>query len=209
MDNKKILTGDTVRVVLCDVRNLAFCNVVGLPCLTEKDLAAADKFSEESDKVSRLISAYLKRKYVGKWTENDCGKPVAENVFFNVSHCDGAVLFVCSENEIGIDAEKVRPISDAIKNRVLSEYEMRFAGSDEDFLALWTAKESLVKARGTGVDRRPQYIPSMPFNGVKEFCGEKYYAVVLTTDGIIVSVVRKGEKPFTAEITKERLPLRK
>ena len=91
------------------------------------------------------------------------GKPqlaTRGEVSFNASHSDGlAVVAVASGAAVGVDIEHVRPIADAagLAERLFTRQEcdeVRTAqGSrlSELFLVLWTRKESLLKAMGTGL----------------------------------------------------------
>ena len=88
-----------------------------------------------------------KNDFVIKRTKN--GKPYTdENIYFSLSHTDGLTVCAVSDGEIGIDAEKIRPIKN--KEKIL----LRFMGenaqmlTDEDFLKKWTAFESRVKYFG-------------------------------------------------------------
>ncbi|MBQ6816778.1 MAG: hypothetical protein IJP26_06090 [Clostridia bacterium] len=65
------------------------------------------------------------------------GKPFIEhNVYFSVSHSKDFVALAFSENKIGIDIEKIRPI----KRGVMFKYNLD--------LKTWTIKEAIIKAKG-------------------------------------------------------------
>ena len=88
-----------------------------------------------------------KNEYIIKRTEN--GKPYTdENIFFSLSHTDGLTVCAVSDSEIGIDAEKIRPIKE--KEKILLRFtdEKPQVLTDEDFLKKWTAFESRVKYFG-------------------------------------------------------------
>ena len=88
------------------------------------------------------------------------GKPsLAERpeVRFNISHADGIAAAVVSENECGIDCERVRAYDPRVMKRVCTEAEQAaISSAPEDerdllFFRLWTLKEAYVKALGKGL----------------------------------------------------------
>lgn len=97
-------------------------------------------------------------------TQTDRGKPiltgVAEGIKFNVSHSGHVVLIALNQHdEIGVDVEAVRPMSDtiAIAKRFFAKVEqvalsaLPEAERTEGFFALWTLKEAVLKATGQGI----------------------------------------------------------
>ena len=88
---------------------------------------------------------------------NEHGKPMLKevsNIHFSISHCKEAIAVAVADRPVGIDVETLRMPSEALAERVMDEGEkLRFDISDtpEDFFtALWTAKEAVMKCRGTG-----------------------------------------------------------
>ncbi|HZI78371.1 MAG TPA: 4'-phosphopantetheinyl transferase superfamily protein [Vicinamibacterales bacterium] len=91
------------------------------------------------------------------------GKPSlfgGEPLRFNVSHSDRHALVAMAEGaEIGVDIERLRPLSDmdALAARVFSTAEQAALGrvpADrriDAFFAGWTRKEAYIKARGEGI----------------------------------------------------------
>ena len=88
-----------------------------------------------------------------KMSENKYGKPnfTDTEVFFNISHCDDAILCSVSDYEIGVDVEKIAKIKDNILRKLFTEYERSQISSPEDFYKLWTLKESFGKFCGKGL----------------------------------------------------------
>lgn len=195
----------SVKVIICYTDGLKFEDLkLRLP-VSYDDVETAARFADEKDRVSHLVSAYLKRKRVGEWTVNAFGKPQGLRAFFNVSHCKGAVVMALSDSEVGIDAENVRPIKRSLVEYVSDEKELPFVTSDEDFFRLWTAKESLAKAQGEGLKKDFKKIPAFPFEGKKEYVGESYFSRQLKDGEFIITVVRKGKTPFKVDIDRENL----
>lgn len=89
------------------------------------------------------------------------GKPYIEgdnNFHFNISHSKEWVVAAFSNQSVGVDVEKVRPINIEIAERFFSKEEyndlIQIVDKEERmhyFFDIWTAKESLVKATGTGI----------------------------------------------------------
>jgi 4'-phosphopantetheinyl transferase len=82
---------------------------------------------------------------------------------FNLSHSgDLAVIALAHDREVGVDVERLRPLSSAqrIAERLWSSGEAAALGTlDEDerltaFFATWTRKEAVVKALGEGITDR-------------------------------------------------------
>ena len=194
-----------VKVIICYTDGLNFDELkLRLP-VGDDDLKTVSRFANEKDKILHLVSAYLKKKYVGKWTVNEFGKPIADGKFFNVSHCKGAVVIALSDSEVGVDIENVRPVNESLINYVADKKETAYIKNDEDFFRLWTAKESLAKAHGKGLIRDVKTIPAFPFDGIKEYCGKRYYTRQFKDGDFIIAVTKIGEEPFKLEIDRDNL----
>lgn len=78
---------------------------------------------------------------------NENGKPYFKNskIYFSISHSSEYVACIVSDNEIGIDIQKIRRIPDNL-NIVFNEDELEL--SSFELLKLWTKKEAIIKARG-------------------------------------------------------------
>ncbi len=83
------------------------------------------------------------------------GKPHAEGVFFSLSHTDGLIACGVSEENIGVDCEKIRKINN--KGKILERFlEQKYENiTDEEFLKVWTAFESRVKYFGEKIINCP------------------------------------------------------
>ncbi len=98
------------------------------------------------------------------------GKPYSVStpeIYFNISHsCDTAIAVV-SDKPVGIDIEKIRPVSLKLARRTCTESELIYVfghkpdANDyeipfphpvyERFFEIWTAKEAYFKCVGTGI----------------------------------------------------------
>lgn len=194
----------TIKYIFTD--GLSWERVKRLPSLLPVDVETADRQKHLPDKILHLLSAYLKRKYIGSWTKNESGKPLSKNAFFNVSHCEGMVVIALSDRNVGVDAERIRTTDEDLRAYVSSPEEKAFMSTDEDFFSVWTAKESLVKAEGSGLPNKPNKIPAFPLNGIKCFNDISYFTRQIRIDDFVLSVTREGIEPFVPKIEKEELP---
>jgi len=140
--------------------------------LSSNELQRADRFRfphlRNRFVLGRAALRILLARYIGLNRERidfayaEHGKPsvASGGLEFNASHSDS--LFACaitSENEVGLDIEQIRQISDvdSLANRVMSPTELtQWTGLAEadrftKFFACWTRKEAFLKATGEGI----------------------------------------------------------
>lgn len=76
---------------------------------------------------------------------------------FNISHSGQWVLIAVCKKSVGIDVEQILPIDyQSVANEVFSDGEKEYIHNglgipEEKFYKLWTRKEAVLKARGTGM----------------------------------------------------------
>lgn len=94
---------------------------------------------------------------IQKITVDEQGKPQIPDsgIFFNISHSGNIVTAIVSDQqEVGIDIEKIRPISLTAFDHFFSEKEwdtiINAKAPSEALLSLWTIKEAVLKCIGTG-----------------------------------------------------------
>ena len=79
------------------------------------------------------------------------GKPyIPGGPGFNLSHSGTLTVIALADVPVGADAEKDRPVGEAVRLRALTGAER---ADSRDFLFFWTRKEAALKCLGTGVDR--------------------------------------------------------
>jgi len=86
--------------------------------------------------------------------ENQNGKPYLAHggLFFNLSHSGDYAALALSDEEVGVDIEKLEPPKIAVAKRFFSKPETDWlARHPMNFYDLWVLKESYVKALGTGM----------------------------------------------------------
>ena len=80
--------------------------------------------------------------------ENSMGKPYFPEhpeVHFNISHTSGAVLVGVSDQPIGVDIEKIRPVSQRAMRRLAD------VSTERDFFQSWVRREARTKRSGNGI----------------------------------------------------------
>jgi 4'-phosphopantetheinyl transferase len=87
---------------------------------------------------------------------NRFGKPYLENadLWFNVSHTDKTfIIAISKKGRIGIDMEEMSEKWEDmdLSDYVFSDEEKQLVNNQEDFFKMWTMKEALLKAYGTGL----------------------------------------------------------
>ena len=191
---------------MAHVEHFSWEQAKGLPLLCPADIVEADRYRMPSDKVLHLVSAYLKRKYVGVWWLSPTGKPLADHIHFNVSHTAGLVVLALADAAVGVDVERVRPVGADMIAYVATPDERAGITVPADFFGVWTAKESLVKAIGTGFDCKPNLVPAMPLAGAKIYQNNVFYTRQTAEEDWVLSVTLTGATPFDWTIEKEMLP---
>ena len=96
------------------------------------------------------------------------GKPYIKNlpVFFNISHSEDFVVCAVSDEEIGIDIEKIRYINPSVAKKFFTKDEIKYVFGEKEpdsfkdnmpedvmfrFSEVWTYKEACVKFTGKGL----------------------------------------------------------
>lgn len=109
------------------------------------------KNKENSGEYARKI---LKERYgvrAPHLETGEFGKPYLTNApyYLSISHTKTLLAVAVSHTEIGLDVEEItRPIPKAIQNRLTKQEQ------NEDFFAVWTAKEAYIKYLGETLARR-------------------------------------------------------
>ncbi len=93
------------------------------------------------------------------------GKPYlkqAPEVHFSLSHCNGYAACIVSNSPVGIDIEKIRPVSPKAYSRVCTKEELQqitySANHHATFMKFWCLKESYGKACGLGLSYAASHI---------------------------------------------------
>lgn len=167
----------TIIKVKIDNNCIYFCediNVVTEPFIYEyKDRMSDEKLNRilniKNEKVRKqsflayvLLSEILIKEYNYKETldfeYSENGKPFLRgNTDFNfsVSHSDNVVGCAVSKNPIGFDLQTIVGFDKIVMKRVCTDEQLdeinRTENPDQEFIKLWTQKESIIKLNGDGV----------------------------------------------------------
>lgn len=148
-----------------------------------------EKVKNQKSKNESILSWYLLRKALSKKSINDFsvafserGKPYLLDIpyFFNISHSGDFVFCAVSENEVGIDVQKIQPVSKSLVNKVLCENERKtICGCDDGFIWYWAVKESFVKFSQKGITEE---MFSLDFSKFFKKCDFTYETLFFTVE---------------------------
>jgi 4'-phosphopantetheinyl transferase len=126
------------------------------------------------------------------------GKPLLvgyPKLNFNISHTRNALAVVFSEDEIGIDIERVTNADLQVAKRCFNDVELDFLYKHDNlnlaFFEIWTKKEAFIKSSGIGL--------KMP---LKSFCvvGDSRYKTFYIDD-YVISVYQDSDKLCDTKLT--------
>lgn len=131
---------------------------------------------------------------------NEHGKPYtdAQKIHFSISHSGEYAAAAVSNGEIGIDIELVKKRNYKLAKKICTADEYKWLSKDYEagFFRLWTLKESVLKAAGTGFSASPKNFSLMPYlmNGERINAGNmNLYAKSMYYGGYCISAVCEDE----------------
>ena len=98
------------------------------------------------------------KELMDEWEYNEHGKPsfhlspLTSHLYFSLSHCKQGIAVAVSDQPVGIDIEGIRHAEQDLIERTMNREEQALICSDRDFTRLWTQKEAVLKAEGTGIE---------------------------------------------------------
>lgn len=147
--------------------------------MTKEKQERVSKYKDATRRKCSVAGEMLVKLHVGsildvepealKILADDNGKPYIPDctVHFNISHCENILVLAFSDEELGIDVERIRPISLNILKRFFSEEEQKYVlGHEPDestftkseaeeilerFYRIFTLKEAICKKSGIGI----------------------------------------------------------
>lgn len=160
---------ETIEIFFIKISCLLYPPNVDLMKLISKDRQERlAKFKFGIDCKLSLYSELLVRHYICKeiglsnqdiiFKKNENGKPSLlshSEIQFNISHTRNAIVVAFSNEEIGIDIEKIRSTDLKIARRFFTPSELDYILYNENperaFYEIWTKKEAYIKYIGTGL----------------------------------------------------------
>ncbi len=128
------------------------------------------------------------------------GKPFAKDlpVHFSISHSGDYAVCAVSENEIGIDIEKIRPVNQRVADKFATEKEKEYIlSSSNGFFEIWTLKEAYFKCIGTGLGKNIKDVSFEISDGIIS-CSKSGYEFFFNpiNDNYICSICKKKAAHF-------------
>lgn len=105
--------------------------------------------------------------------------PDYPDVHFNISHTGGAVLVGISDQPIGVDIERIRPVSQRAMQRIAG------ASTEQEFFRSWVRREARTKRSGAGISTMVRSEAPLQY-------GEFYYEID-TFPGFVAGVATRGK----------------
>lgn len=194
---------NTVELYIFDTREFTVPQLVDLFKLEKDEIKPFEKFAFEETKKEKIVSYYLKKHYAPDYYIDDSGKPQSFNLYFNVSHSKGMVVFALNKkHQIGVDIELVRPVEEGLKRYIANDEEFAYINSEEKFYEIWTSKESLSKCIGTGIKGKPSNIKALPIDGVKIIDDKPYRSKSVKIDNYVISITLNDDEDYQISIQK-------
>ncbi len=174
--------------------------------MSEGKRASVSRMKNEEKKKQRICADALCRNAISELCGVDAdkicfklspyGKPCAKNlpVHFSVSHSGDYAVCAVSENETGIDIEKIRSIHPRVHEKFCTEAEAEYIGAEENgVFKIWTLKEAYFKCIGTGLGADIKNV-SFSVNGTEISCSENgfEFTFVAIDENYICSVCKKA-----------------
>lgn len=107
--------------------------------------------------------------------------PDYPSVHFNISHTGGAVLVGLSDQAVGVDIERIRPVSQRSMQRLAG------VGTEREFFQNWVRREARAKRGGSGVGTMMRSETPLQY-------GEYYYELD-TFPGYVAGVATREKTP--------------
>ena len=194
-----------IKVIILDCHNLSLERLLNSKYISQLEKTFFDKYKDETTKIEKVVSAYLKNKYIGSYYLSESGKPLSNDKYFNISHSGLLVTLIIDKYPIGVDIEKIRPVKEELIDYVTNVEEKKYVHDEETFFEIWTNKEALVKSLGIGIKQKPNNIPALPINGLRQYEGKTYINKTVKYKDYIISTSRQSNEDYSLEIEEVNL----
>ena len=196
-----------MKVYLCDCARLTESDLPAyFDALPPGRRAYAARYRRTSDRataaigfllVARLIQDRDPRFPPSDWAIGEHGKPYVPGApfAFSLSHADGLCAAVLSDEPIGLDVERIRPLRPALLPRFCTPEEISLCENDPDLaVKIWTQREAKAKENGRGIGQK---LTSLPIDGVTSLrlkVGERDFFLSCTANEPLEIVTFKPEE---------------
>lgn len=129
----------------------------------------------------------------------DKGKPYSDNRLekFSIAHSGEWSVVAISENNIGVDIEKIGNSHFSVASRAFVSEEIAFLkkSPDKNFAFVWTLKEALGKAVGLGISLKFNSFNTLPLlnGGSINLSGQAYYGQTSAFEEYALSCVFENQ----------------
>jgi len=124
-----------------------------------KPMLVGDAYEDQTMHGARCMSASMQRTPSSGSASGLMAEAVSPALHFNLSHSGDLALIALAPVPVGVDLERDAPAdAQALAQAWFTPAEQaRLARGDDDFLSLWTAREAVLKAMGTGLSGEPDF----------------------------------------------------
>ena len=150
--------------------------------LFPKRMKKAERYLKADDRLmcmgAGLLISCIARVNESEIYISEYGKPYAKNgIFFNVSHSGNCAALVFGENETGVDIEKINEDNLYLAEHIFTKQELQWISPEpvSRFHILWSIKESILKATGTGLYSSVSFPEIYPETNYISVNGTTYY----------------------------------
>ena len=169
--------------------------------LSNEDISLLSKYKNEQTRLEKIVSLYLKRKYIGEYYLSKDDKPLSSDKYFNISHSGGVIALAISKDyPLGIDIEVIKDYKDDLAKYISNEEEYKYITDNKSFFEIWTSKEALVKCLGSGLSTNIKEIPALPLNDIKQYKGKTYSNKSLIYKDIVINITLEANQDFKINI---------
>lgn len=183
-------------VYLIDINRTDVDSLFHSEFFSNEERQSFDKYTHEVVKKEKIVSTYLKNKYIKDYYVDENGKPLAKDKYFNISHSHGLIALVIDTVPVGIDVELIRKYDEKLQSFISSNEEKEYISDDKSFFEIWTNKEALVKAFGLGLREDVKKIPSLPINGRREYHGHHYLNKTFYYQDYVLTISRESGEEY-------------
>lgn len=192
-----------MKIYYCKAENFEHYYEKALSCLTKKRREKTEHFHNKKDKLLSLMSGLmLKKLFEPNFEDNICynenGKPFFEHgPCFSISHSENIAVVAVFENNVGVDIEIRKSVSDNIKKRCFNKEEKALAFlSTYDAIRIWEAKEAVLKLLGTGFSLSPKSFSVIPFEEEHTINDVKLNFICFNIENYPITIAYEGENTY-------------